>query len=245
MLIAASTVLAATAPFAPLPVAAYPLQRLPGAAKSPSPTPDTVPANMLPLGTSLAFILDDTISSANSKAGQTVRAHLEHAMIVNGTTVAPAGTPVEIKITDASPASNPDIYGFVDIYIHPMKLPDGRSIPLHPPAAHLNINTSSGHDSTVDVEDTIGDLWAPTLLLHVFRKGRNFTLEPGARIRALTDATIVVSPDGTVAINTPAPLVLDADTPVSSFKAVPMATGQPSYSPALTPPPLTPNTPHP
>lgn len=204
---------------------------------------------MFPLGSSLAFILDGAISSSGSKAGDIVKAHLEQALVVEGVTVAPAGSPVEIKIADASPASNPDIYGFVDIYFRPLALPDGRTIPLHAPASHLNVNVSSGHSSTVGVEDTIGDIWAPTLLLHVFRKGRNFVLEPGAHIHALTDATVLIARNGGVAIETPAPLVLDAETPISSYRSVPMATPQSSYKPALTPPPLStmppPNTPNP
>jgi hypothetical protein len=244
-LIAASIALAAAAPFAP--VEAFPLQTpQPHSSASPtaSPTPVVAP-NIFPLGSSLAFILDGTISSSSSKSGDIVKAHLENALVVNGVTVAPAGSPIEIKIADASAASNPDIYGFVDIYFRPLALPDGRLIPLHAPASHLNINVSSGHASTVGIEDTIGDVFQPTLLLHVFRKGRNFVLEPGAHIHAVTDATVVIARGGGVAIETPAPLVLDAETPISSYRSVPMATPQQSYKPSLTPPPLTPMTPNP
>ena len=216
----------------------------PHSSASPTATPAVAP-NIFPLGSRLAFILDGTISSSTSKAGEVVKAHLERALVVDGVTVAPAGSLVEIKIADASPASNPDIYGFVDIYFRPLALSDGRTIPLHAPASHLNVNVSSGHASTVGVENTIGDIWAPTLLLHVFRKGRNFVLEPGARINALTDATVVVARDGAVGIETPAPLVLDVETPISSYRAVPMATPEESYKPALTPPPLTTSKPNP
>jgi hypothetical protein len=242
-LIAASIALAAAAPFAP--VEAFPLQP-PHSSASPtaSPTPVVAP-NIFPLGSSLAFILDGTISSSSSKSGDIVKAHLENALVVNGVTVAPAGSPIEIKIADASPASNPDIYGFVDIYFRPLALPDGRLIPLHAPASHLNVNVSSGHASTVGIEDTIGDVFQPTLLLHVFRKGRNFVLEPGAHVHAVTDATVVIARSGGVDIKTPAPLVLDAETPISSYRSVPMATPQQSYKPSLTPPPLTTMTPNP
>jgi hypothetical protein len=224
-------------------VEAFPLAS-PHSSASPTASP-IAPPNIFPLGSSLAFILEGTISSSASKSGDIVKAHLERALVINGVTVVPAGSPVEIKIADASPASNPDIYGFVDIYFRPLALPDGRMIPLHAPASHLNVSVSSGHASTVGVENTIGDIWAPTMLLHVFRKGHNFVLEPGARINALTDASVVVARNGAVAIETPAPLVLDAETPMSSYRAVPMATPNSSYKPALTPPPLTPMTPAP
>jgi hypothetical protein len=236
-LIAASVALAVVAPLSPVWVDAFPLQR-PSASASTSPaaTP-TPPPNVLPFGSMLAFVLDGTISSGTSRAGEIVKAHLERDLVLDGQTVAHAGAPVEIKIVDASPASNPDIYGYVDIYFRPLDLPDGRAIPLRAPAQHLNVNVSAGHESTAEVENTIGDIFQPTLLYHVFRKGRNFTLQPGARINALTEATVRVLQGGTVAITTPAPIVLDDDAPVSSYRSVPMATPNPSYKPALTAPP--------
>jgi len=184
------------------------------------------------------------ISSSKSKAGEIVNAHLENALVVDGVTVAPAGAPLEIKIADASPASNPDVYGFVDIYFRPLVLADGRAIPLRALSSHLFVHVSEGHESTVEAEDTVGDIFTPSLLYHFFRNGRNFTLAPGARLHALTEATIVAH-NGTFAIETPAPLVLDGDTPVSSFKAAPIATAEPSYKLPLSVPTLTPNTPQP
>jgi len=244
-LIAASLALAAVAPLAPASVEAFPLQTPQGQpATTPPPTPKTAP-NILPLGSSLTFILDDTISSSSSKAGQIVKAHLANALTIDGVTIAPAGSPIEIKIADASPASNPDIYGFVDVYFRPLTLADGRTLALRAPSSHLNVNVSAGHDATVGVENTIGDIWAPTMLFHVFRKGRNFVLEPGAHINAYTDATIVIASGGAVVIETPAPLVLDAETPISSFRSVPMATAQAGYKAPLQAPSITPGTPHP
>ncbi|HTZ56265.1 MAG TPA: hypothetical protein VMB20_14525 [Candidatus Acidoferrum sp.] len=211
---------------------------------TPTATP-SAPANVLPIGSPLAFILDGEISSSSSKAGDIVKAHLEKALVVEGVTVAPAGTPLEIKVTDASPATNPDIYGFVDIYFRPLTLPDGRVVPLHARISHLNVNVSAGHESTAEAENTIEDEWYPTLLFHVFRKGRNFKAEAGAHITGITDASVVVAKNGKVAIETPAPLVLDAETPISSFRAVPMATVNATYSPKLVPPTMGPGTPVP
>jgi hypothetical protein len=209
---------------------------------------------LLPYGSSIAFILDGTISSGTSSAGEIIKAHLAHDLTLQGVTLARAGTPVDIKIVDASPASNPDVYGYVDIYFRPLVLADGRLIPLRAPAQHLNVDPSSGHESTAGVEDTIGDIFMPTLVYHAFRKGRNFTLEPGATIHALTEATVRVAQDGSVAIATAAPLVLDAETPISSYRSVPMATPAPTDpphtkggtpGPQLTAPPLNPTTPDP
>jgi hypothetical protein len=243
-LIAASVALAAVAPFSPLRVGAFPLQSV-RPSGSPTATPANASPNILPIGSQLAFILDGEISSSSSKAGDVVKAHLEKPLVVDGITVAPEGTPIEIKVTDASPATNPDIYGFVDIFFRPLTLPDGRVMPMHARISHLNVNVSSGHETTAEAENTIGDEWYPTLLLHVFRKGRNFKAEPGARVTGITDASIVVAKNGKVAIETPAPLVLDAETPMSSFRAVPMATVNATYSPKLVPPTLGPGMPSP
>jgi hypothetical protein len=238
--IAAGALLAAIAPFAqaPLNARAYPITPVRHTATpsgSPSPSP-SAPANVLPLGSLVPFILDGTISSSSSKAGDIVAAHLDKPLVVGGVTLAPSGTSVQIKIVDASPASNPDVYGYVDIFARPMQLPDGRIVPLRAPASHLNVNVSAGHESTTDVEDTVGDIFAPTLLLHIFRKGRNFVLAPGAKINLRTQATLVALANGTVAIETPPPLLNNQETPISSFRAVPMVTVNPSYRPPMPTP---------
>ncbi len=174
-----------------------------------------------------------------------VNAHLKDALVIGSHTVANAGTPVQIRILDAKPAENPDIYGFVDIFFEPLRLNDGRTIALRPPSAHLNVNSSAGHESTVAVENTVGDIFAPTMLLHILRKGRNFVLNPGAEVHALTEAALRLMPNGTVAIMTPAPIVVEEATPHSTFRTVPLATPNPSFRPELTPPPLTRGTPTP
>ncbi len=174
-----------------------------------------------------------------------VNAHLKNALVLGSHTLANAGTPVRIRILDASPATNPDIYGFVDIFFEPLRLTDGRTIALRPPSAHLNVNSSAGHESTVAVENTVGDIFTPTMLLHVFRKGRNFVLQPGAEVHALTEAAIEAMPNGTIAIMTPAPIVVEDATPHSSFRTVPLATPNPSYRPQMVTPTLGPGTPTP
>jgi hypothetical protein len=244
-LIAAGMLLVAIGPLAPLQARAFPIQTpfptaSPTASMAPTPAP---PRNVLPFGSTVSFVLDGTISSASSKAGQVVDAHLAQPLVVDGITVAPQSATTQIKIVDASPASNPDVYGYVDIFVRPLRLPDGRTIPLRAPATHLNVNVSAGHASTADIENTIGDIFTPTLLLHVFRKGRNFVLEPGATIKLRTQATLIALPNRSVAIETPAPLVPETETPVSSYRAMPMvtpeATGRmPFPVPTLTPGPI-------
>ena len=226
-------------------VTAYPLATPASHGReSPSPTPPGDP-NVLPLDATLSFVLDGTISSASSNINEIVQAHLKDALVLNGTTVAAAGTPVRIRIIDVKRAQNPDIYGFVDIYFYPLALPSGATIPLRAPASHLSFSTTAGHESTVGVEDTIGDIFAPTLLLHVFRKGHNFTLEPGAVVHARTQATVSLASNGAVAIVTPAPVMLNAQAPHSTFNAVPLSTPGGGKQQLAVPPTINPYTPGP
>jgi hypothetical protein len=228
---AVSLLLAALAPPAIPRASAYPLVS-PPPHNTATPVPSPTPANEIPYGTLLTFVLDDPMSSKGSHAGQIVDAHLKTALVIDGHLVAPAGTPERIRILDALPASNPDVYGYLDVYFDPMSLPGGSVIPLQPPTSHLTVDVSAGHQSTVAVEDTIGDIFIPGhFLYHIFRKGRDFTMQPGAQIRARTEATVMLRKDGTIAVTTPAPIVMDSEMPVSTFTAMPFATPHESFKP--------------
>lgn len=190
-----------------------------------TPSPTAAPTNVLPLDSSLLVVLDEPISSKSSKAGQLIRAHLKNAIVVSGHVVAPAGTPAQIKIVDVSPSDIADTYGFVDIYFEPLALPDGRMLPLRTPVARLAPRVSSGHESTVEAEDTMGDIFVPYYgLWQIFRKGKNFVLGPGSELPARTQATITAQPNGSIAIVTPQPLAPRLESPTSAFPVVPMAT---------------------
>jgi hypothetical protein len=178
------------------------------------------------------FVLDQTISSAHSTRNEIVPVHLRDPLIVAGRTLAPAGAPASIRILDASPADIGDVYGFVDIYFEPLKLTDGRELPLHAPTSRLTMNVTVGHEDTVATEDTIGDIFIPYhTIYHAFRKGKNFVLPPGSEIRARTSATVEQLANGTVAIETPKPLAGDFQTPKATFPVEPAAT---PFGPAAT-----------
>ena len=194
----------------------------------PKPTPSETsppPGNVLPFDSTLLFVLDDPISSKSSKNGQFVRAHLKSAIVVAGRTVAPAGAPVQIRIVHSSSADIADTYGFVDIFFEPLALADGRVLPLRTPIERLTPNVSSGHESTVEAEDTVGDIFVPYYpLWQILRKGKNFVLGPGSVIPAKTEATLIAQSNGTIAVSTPEPLVQSTDVPNASFPVSPLAT---------------------
>lgn len=173
----------------------------------------------------MIFVTDDPISSKSSHAGDLVKVHLKDALVVGGRTVAPAGTQGDVRIVAVSHADIGDVYGFVDIFFEPLRLPDGRALPLRAPIARLAPHDTAGHESTVALEDTVEDQVIPFhWLYHIFRKGKNFVLNAGAEIPARTEATLTALPNGTVAIETPLPPVTSLSVPNSSFPVEPVAT---------------------
>jgi hypothetical protein len=202
----------------------------------PNATPSSTPnSTILPLDSSLFFILDGTITS-HSKPGTVVRAHLRDPIVLSGVTVARAGTPVDIEVTQSSPAQAGNVDGSVDVYFDSMTLADGKKLPLVTPTAHISPHMTAGQQSTRGITDTVGDIFIPGhVIYHMLRKGGDVTLRPGTLIRARTAATITLAHHGAYAINTPAPFNTSLETPHPGF--VP--------APVYTPPGFVPQTPKP
>jgi hypothetical protein len=194
----------------------------------PKPTqkPSAAPAgSAFPYDSMLLFVIDDPISSKSSKTGQIVRAHLRSAIVVGGRVAAPAGAPEQIRIVDSSASDILDTYGFVDIFFEPLKLPDGRTIPLRTPITRLTPNISAGHASTVGAEDTVGDIFVPYYSLwQIARHGKNFVLGAGSVLPANTEAMLTAQPNGSIAIVTPPPLLNSSESTNSAFPVMPLAT---------------------
>jgi hypothetical protein len=125
-----------------------------------------------------------------------------------------------------------DKYGFVDIFFEPLGLPDGSVLPLRAPVARLEPRDSAGHESTVEAEDTVGDIFVPYYTLwQIFRPGKNFVLSSGSELPARTAATITSQANGTIAIVTPRPLPQSSEVPDATFPLSPLATPLPTEVP--------------
>jgi hypothetical protein len=189
------------------------------------------------------FVLDDPISSKSSQKDQLVRVHLQNPIVLAGREVVPAGTPAQIRIVNASKAGIMDAYGYVDIFFEPLQLPDGRTLPLRAPTSRLSVKVSAGHQSTVQWEDQIGDIFIPDYMLYqIFRSGKNFVLNAGSSIRARTEAKLEVLANGTLAVESPPPVANHFELPHSTFPAEPAATpfgpnGSVRHRPRPTPSP--------
>ncbi len=204
----------------------------------PAATPTGTPnSTILPLSSSLFFVLDDTISS-HSKAGTVARAHLRDAIILNGVTVAKEGTPVGIVVTQTSAAQSGNVNGSLQMYFEGLPLASGKTLPLVTPSAHIDPSTTAGQQSTRAVTDTVGDIFIPGhFLYHMLRKGSDVTLRPGTVIRARTAATVHVSTTGAVAVSTPPPFSSSLDTPHPAFEPAPLATPPGFHTPVPKPSP--------
>lgn len=173
--------------------------------------------------------------------------HLKSDVRVGGRVVAAAGTPGFVRIVDTSAAQMLDRYGFVDISVEPLRLPDGRELPLGVATTRLAPRDTAGHESTVAVEDTIEDIVVPYAALYqILRHGRNFVVRPGAELKTRILATLRATRGG-VAIETPQPFAATLETPHAAFEALPLAQPMPRAPPPATvkPPPTPAPTPSP
>jgi hypothetical protein len=203
----------------------------------PTSTPTGTPnSTVLPYNSSIFFVLDDAVGS-RSKPGTVVRAHLRDPIVLDGVTVAAAGTPVQIEVTQSSPAQVGNVDGTVEMYFGNLTLANGKTLPLSTPTARINPRMTAGQESTRELTDTVGDIFIPGhFLYHMLRKGSDVTLRPGTVIRARTAAALSIS-RGKVAINAPAPFATVSDTPHPSFQIAPLATPPGFHTPTPKPTP--------
>jgi hypothetical protein len=190
----------------------------------------------LPLDSSLFFVLDDTLSS-RLKAGALVRAHLRDPIVLDGKTIAAAGTPVQIEVSQVYPAQMGNQDGSVDIYFRALTLANGTSIPLTTPVAHIDPHVSVGQYNTRAVADTVGDIFIPGhYIYHMLRKGHDVVLGPGTVLRARTGASIELA-KGAIVVATPQPLITVSDTPHPGFVPAPIYTPPGFHLPTPKPSP--------
>lgn len=208
----------------------------PDASAAASPRTGTANGTTLPLDSSLFFVLDDTLSS-RLKAGSVVRAHLRDAIVLRGKTIARAGSPVEIEVSQVSPAQMGNQDGSVEIYFKALTLADGSSVPLTTPTSHIDPHVSIGAYNTRAVTDTVGDIFIPGhYIYHMLRKGHDVVLGPGTVLRARTGAAIELA-KGAIVLATPQPLITVSDTPHPDFVPAPVFTPPGFHPPTPKPSP--------
>jgi hypothetical protein len=116
------------------------LQAYSGAAQ----TPDSVPSSgqdsiRIKYEEPLELVLDEPLSSATAKKGQTVRMKLRGPWVAEGHFIAPAGTPAVGKVRRVERAIPGKRDGRVVITAGSIQLPSGKSV-------HLNIQMPDGRE---------------------------------------------------------------------------------------------------
>lgn len=208
---------------------AIPPPEAPRAAPSASTAPPPAGAT-LPFGSTLLFVLDDKIDSGSTKPGTVVHLHLKNPLVVNGTIVAPAGSPSTLTVIATQSAHSGDIDGAVQIHLDPLTLASRNAVlPVRAYHEYLNIELTAGRYSTRATTDTIGDIFVPGhVLYHAFRRGRQLVLPAGSVLRAQTAATIDASNPQRIVLSTPPPFVSTYDAPHADLTPAPFYTPAPA-----------------
>jgi hypothetical protein len=186
----------------------------------------------LPFGSSILFVIDDAVNSGTTAPGTTIHMHLRAPLVVNGVTLAPAGTPASFSVVSTRKAQSGDVDGAVQIYVNPLPLP-GRSysLPLRAIHEYLTREVSAGMQATRATTDTVSDIFIPYVQVYqVLRKGHQMVMPVGTVLRAETAATIDASNPANVVLATPPPFVSNYDSPHSDLTPAPI------YTPAKAPP---------
>ena len=199
--------------------------------------PTATPGALLPVGSLLAVVLDDRISSRDTPPNTTIRYHLKDALVVGGVTVAPAGSRGTLTVIQGHKAVAPDQDGNVQIALSPFATLVG-PLPVRPIHEYLTINHTAGQLTTRDETDTATDIIVPYAVLYqVFRRGHDLVLPVGSELRLLTAASISAIDPKNVVIATPPPFILSTDPIHADFTPIPLATVPPPFHRSPSPRP--------
>jgi hypothetical protein len=210
-----------------IPVPEPPRSQPAGASPTPAPSGAT-----LPFGSSILFVLDDAVNSGSTPIGTTVRMHLRSPLVVNGVTLAPAGTPGSFSVVSTRKAQSGDVDGAIQIYVDPLPLSERHlTLPLRAVHEYLTRELTGGQLSTRAATDTVEDVFVPYAFLYqVLRKGHQMIMPVGTVLRAETAATIDATNPAEIVLATPPPFVSNYDAPHSDL------TPAPFFTPAPQPP---------
>jgi hypothetical protein len=232
---------------------------------SPSPAPSGSPATLrpaaaatpsavLPQGSELIFLLEHDVNSGLVQTGTTVAMRLKAPIVLNGLTIADAGTQTIVRVLSAHRATSGMVDGNMQIAIDPLPLKGGLSLPIRLTHEMISVQHSAGEQSTQDLQDMAGMLVFPGYIFYrALRKGKDVILEAGTPVRAFTAAALDARDPSVVVVTTPMPLIVNSDPVHAEFSPAafvaaptphprPTRTPKPSPSPPMTPGALPPST---
>ena len=198
----------------------------PASRPSPSPSASPTPFNgmVLPQGSEITLVLTNEVTSAGVHDGSTVPMHLKNAIVVNGVTVADAGTQTTLRVIKVNHAAVGQVDASMQIALDPLPLKTGGALPIRLSRELLAINHSAGEESTQELADAATMVFFPPLLLrHMIQKGKDVSLPAGTPIRAYTMAAVDGRDRSAVIVATPKPLIMNADAVHSEYLPRPLS----------------------
>ena len=230
-----------------LPPPSAPLS-LPRAIPTVTPQPAASGA-VLPYGSPIFFVIDDKVNSGTTAPGTIVHMHLRDRLVLQGTTIALAGTPATFTVINVAKAESGDVNGAIQIHLDPLTLAGGLTLPIRAFHEYLTMEMTGGQIATRSTTDTVEDVFIPYAPLYqLLRKGHQMVLPVGSVLRAETDATLDATHPKSLVISTPPPFVSNFDPPHADLTAAPFYTpvpmrphplphGRPSLPPKPSPSP--------
>jgi hypothetical protein len=178
---------------------------------------------LLPAGTVVTIVLDQEIDSATVAPGAVIAAHLRDPIVVGGRTLAPAGSPVRIVVTETRRAGD-GVSGEVVLDLAPVRLTDRLDLPLR--FVHADLSPLL---IAADPEDVI---LPPSPKAQPLKRGFDVILPRGTRLRARTAASVQATSSAGDTLVTPPPYRLSTEKPYAPFTPIPLATYNPRFTPA-------------
>ena len=178
---------------------------------------------LLSTGSVETIVLDHAVSTADLEPGAIVPAHLRDAIVLRGKTLAKAGAPVQLFVTEVRRAGN-GVGGEVVLRVEPVHLGDELSLPmrlLHP-ALSSTLVLANPDDIVLPAKDK-----------NLPIRGSDLTLLPGTQLRARTTATVDATDPNKTVLATPLPYTLSKERPYAAFTPIPLTTYDPkAFTPA-------------
>lgn len=186
------------------------------------PPQSTAVGFLLPDGAPLALVLEERLDSATTTPGTHIRTRLRQPLLFHGVTVAPAGAPVWLTITQTRRASA-DVDGEIFVRVGAIRLADGADLPLALPHYSLSAPLVAANRD---------DIATPRRMATTVPHGLDLVLPPGTLFRARTAAAVDASDPRKLVVVKPPPYTLSTDMPYSAFTPIPLVT----YNPLAIPP---------
>ena len=106
-------------------------------------------------------MIDDKVNSGTTAPGTVVHMHLRDPLVLQGTTIALAGTPATFTVVNVSKAESGDVNGAIQIHLDPLTLAGGLTLPLRAYHEYLTMEMTGGQIATRSTTDTIEDVFIP------------------------------------------------------------------------------------